>query len=109
MTTVNQQEKEREKNVCVIARAVAKPGREQELRSLLSGMLSPTRAEEGCNFYRLFEAHEPGRFYFYELWTSETTLDRHATSSHFKQMEKKMKRVLREPFEISLVGEIGAE
>jgi quinol monooxygenase YgiN len=98
-----------QKNVCVIARALAKAGREQELRNLLSGMLSPTRAEEGCNFYRLFEAHEPGRFYFYELWTSETALNRHAASAHFKQMENKLKDVLREPFEISLVQEIGAE
>ena len=98
-----------QKNVCVIARALAKPGREQELRHLLSGMLSPTRAEEGCNFYRLFEAHEPGRFYFYELWTSETALNRHVASVHFKQLENKLKDVLREPFEISLVQEIGAE
>ena len=97
------------KAVCVIARAVAKPGREEELRALLTGMLSPTRAEQGCNFYRLFAVQEPGRFYFYELWTSETALDRHAASSHFKQMEEKLKQVLREPFEISLVGEIGAE
>jgi quinol monooxygenase YgiN len=96
-------------NVCVIARAVAKPGREQELRNLLSGMLSPARAEEGCNFYRLFEDRESGRFYFYELWTSETALLRHAASVHFKQMENKLKDVLREPFEISLVEEIGAE
>jgi quinol monooxygenase YgiN len=98
-----------DENVCVVARAVAKPGKEAELRNLLSGMLSPTRAEDGCNFYRLFEAHEPGRFYFYELWASETALNDHAASEHFQHMQHKLKEVLREPFEISLVREIGAE
>ena len=98
-----------DENVCVIARASAKEGKERELRNLLSGMLSPTRAEDGCIFYRLFEAHEPGRFYFYELWGSEAALNDHAASEHFKQMQNKLKDVLREPFEISLVREIGAK
>ena len=98
-----------EENVCVIARAVAKSGKERELRDLLGGMLSPTRAEDGCIFYRLFETHEPGRFYFYELWGSETALNEHAGSDHFKQMQHKLKDVLREPFEISLVRELGAK
>jgi len=98
-----------DENVCVIARAVAKDGKERELRNLLIDMLSPTRAEEGCYFYRLFAAHEPGRFYFYELWASETALNDHAASDHFEHMQHELKEVLREPFEISLVREIGAK
>lgn len=98
-----------DKAVCVIARAVAKPGREEELRALLTGMLSPTRAEQGCNFYRLFAAEESGRFYFYELWESKTALSAHAVSAHFTELERKLKEVLSEPFEVSLVREIGAE
>jgi quinol monooxygenase YgiN len=82
-------------NVCVIARAVAKPARDEELRHLLTGMLSPTRAEEGCNFYRLFEAHGPGRFYIYELWASESALNRHAASAHFKQLGESRAREAR--------------
>jgi quinol monooxygenase YgiN len=97
------------KAVCVIARAVAKPGREEELRALLTGMLSPTRAEQGCNFYRLFAAQEPGRFYFYELWESKTAHSAHAASAHFTQLERKLQEVLSEPFEVSLIGEIEAE
>jgi quinol monooxygenase YgiN len=49
--------------VRVIARAVAKPGKGSELRRLLSGVLAPTRAVDGCEFYDLFESHQPGRFY----------------------------------------------
>ena len=97
------------KAVCVIARAVAKPGREEELRALLTGMLTPTRAEPGCNFYRLFGAQEHGRFYFYELWESKAALKSHAASTHFKELERKLQEVLGEPFEVSLVQEIGSE
>jgi hypothetical protein len=32
----------------VIARFVAREGRESQLRALLQGMLAPTRAESGC-------------------------------------------------------------
>ena len=98
-----------ENAVYVIARAAAKPAREEALRGLLTGMLTPMRAEPGCHFYRLFEAQEPGRFYFYELWKSETALNSHAASAHFKELERKLQEVLREPFEVSLVQEIGAE
>ena len=34
--------------VHVIARFVAREGRENQLRALLEGMLIPTRAESGC-------------------------------------------------------------
>ena len=98
-----------ENTVYVIARAVAKPGSEEELRALLTGMLAATRAEPGCNFYRLFEAQERGRFYFYELWESKAALKSHAASAHFKELERKLQGVLGEPFEVSLVQEIGTE
>ena len=97
------------KGICVIARAVAKPGKEGELRDVLAGMLSPTRAEDGCSFYRLFEANEPGLFYFYELWRDEAALNSHVSSAHFEDMQRRFKKVLLEPLEISLVREIGEE
>ena len=36
--------------VRVIARSVARKGKENQLRALLQGMLVPTRAEQGCRF-----------------------------------------------------------
>jgi quinol monooxygenase YgiN len=98
-----------EPEICVIARAMAKPGNEDSLRKVLNGMLSPTRAENGCSFYRLFEAREPGLFYFYELWRDEAALNAHVASAHFKEMQIKLKDLLLEPLEVSLVREIGAE
>ena len=50
--------------VRVIARSVARKGNEDELRALLQGMLVPTRAEQGCKSYELYESDSTGRFYF---------------------------------------------
>jgi hypothetical protein len=50
--------------VYVIARAVARSGKENQLRELLRGMLAPTRAESGCRLYELYESDSPRRFIF---------------------------------------------
>lgn len=87
----------------VIARAVASPGFEEPLRALLRGMLAPTHAEDGCELYELYESHEPGRFYFYELWTTQAHLDAHCQTPHFKHLEENIQVLLAEPLEINLV------
>jgi hypothetical protein len=46
--------------VDVIARFVARDGRETQLRALLQGMLTPTRAESGCELYELYESDSRG-------------------------------------------------
>jgi len=97
------------KRIEVIARAVAKPGKETEVRALLLGMLAPTRKEEGCEFYDLFESHEPGRFYFYEMWDTREALERHAATPHYAHLKSATKDVLAVPIEINLVHNIGIE
>ncbi len=90
----------------VIARITAKPGHENELRELLRGMLSPTHAEEGCEFYELYESNAPGRFYFYELWTTQAHLDAHCTTPHFQNLVAAGATLFAEPPEINIVREI---
>ena len=41
--------------VRVIARAVARKGKEEQVKALLQGMLAPTHAESGCKLYELYE------------------------------------------------------
>jgi len=48
--------------VYVIARCVVYEGRENQLRILLQGMLTPTRAESGCELFELYESDSSGRF-----------------------------------------------
>lgn len=49
--------------VQVIARFVAREGKENQLRALLQSMLAPTRAESGCELYELYESDSWGRFF----------------------------------------------
>jgi quinol monooxygenase YgiN len=67
----------------VIAVLIARPGNEDEVRRHLIGFVEPTRKEEGCVQYDLHESNdEPGKFYFYENWTSDELLQKHLASPH---------------------------
>ncbi|MGD0929913.1 MAG: putative quinol monooxygenase [Candidatus Korobacteraceae bacterium] len=92
--------------VMVIARSVARKGKEDQLRALLRGMLTPTRAEPGCRLYELYESGSGGRFYFYETWESQAALDQHAASPHFKHLEQSIGELVAEPFEVNILTEI---
>jgi|ERR1022692_3088277 quinol monooxygenase YgiN len=92
--------------VQVIARFVAREGRESQLRALLEGMLAPTRAESGCELYELYESDSSGRFYLYEIWGSQAALDRHMATPHFKRLKQTGGELVREPFEVNIVKRI---
>jgi quinol monooxygenase YgiN len=67
----------------------AAPGREQELGSLLSSLVAPTRAEAGCLGYELNSSREkPGVFFFYEKFADQNALDSHVNSPHFQNFLK---------------------
>jgi quinol monooxygenase YgiN len=87
--------------VYVIARSVARDGKENQLRELLRAMLAPTRAESGCKLYELYESDSPGRFYFYEIWESQAALDEHAASAHYKHLEQTVGELIETPFEVN--------
>jgi quinol monooxygenase YgiN len=92
--------------VRVIARSVARKGKESQLGELLQGMLAPTRAESGCKLYELYESNSKGRFYFYEIWESQAALDQHAASPHFKHLEQTVGELVQEPFEVNILERI---
>jgi quinol monooxygenase YgiN len=90
----------------VIARFVARKGNEDQLRTLLQSMLTPTRAEPGCQLYELYESDSWGRFYLYENWESQSALDQHKATSHFRHMQQAAGEVLAEPFEVNILRAI---
>jgi quinol monooxygenase YgiN len=94
--------------VRVIARFVARKGKEDQLRAVLQGMLAPTRAESGCKLYELYESNSKGRFYIYEIYESQAALDQHAASSHFKHLEQTVGELLQEPFEVNILRAVTA-
>ena len=92
--------------VRVIARSVARKGKQDQLRALLQGMLIPTRAESGCKWYELYESDSTGRFYFDETWESQAALDEHVATPHFRHLEQTIGELLSEPFEVNILNKI---
>jgi len=91
----------------VIARALARIGKEEQLRNTLLGMLTPTRAERGCRLYELYESSSRGLFYFYEEWESQDALDRHTTTPHYKQLAQNIRGLLEGAFEVNILDSLG--
>jgi quinol monooxygenase YgiN len=95
------------KKIRVIARALAQPGEEEQLRNILVGMLKPTRAEQGCRLYELYESNDRGLFYFYEEWESQDALDRHTKTPHYKQLAQSVRNLLEGAFEVDVLDSLG--
>jgi quinol monooxygenase YgiN len=67
----------------VVAVIVAKPGSEEIVRSALTSLVEPTRAEEGCRSYELYESGStPGTFVTIESWRAPADLDAHMATPH---------------------------
>lgn len=79
-----------DQGVRVVARVVARSGRVEELRTLLQGLVEPTRKELGCVTYELLQnKNNPTDFTFVEEWTSEAALDAHLQSPHLQDARVK--------------------
>jgi quinol monooxygenase YgiN len=69
----------------VVARVKARPNKVDELLSILSQLVEPTRKEPGCIRYELLQNNEdPTDFTFIEEWQSNTALESHFATKHFK-------------------------
>ena len=64
---------------------IAKDGCEAKMKELLSAMVLPSKAEDGCLFYEIFQyENNPKKFMAVETWRDEAALDGHKASSHYK-------------------------
>lgn len=69
----------------VIAKVKARPGKVNELQSVLSSLVEPTRKEPGCLSYELLQNKEdPTDFTFIEEWQNNAALESHFATKHFK-------------------------
>jgi len=69
----------------VIAKVKARPGKVNELLSILSSLVEPTRKEPGCISYKLLQNNEdPTDFALIEEWQSTPALQSHFATKHFK-------------------------
>ena len=63
---------------------IAKEGSENKMKELLSAMVAPSKIEDGCIFYEIFQYEGNRRkFMAYESWRDEAALDGHKLSAHY--------------------------
>ncbi len=64
---------------------IAKQDGVDKMKKLLSAMVVPSKAEEGCIFYEIFQCKDrPEKFFAVETWRDEAALDGHKASEHYK-------------------------
>lgn len=64
---------------------IAKKNGIEKMKELLSAMVVPSKAEDGCIFYEIFQCKErPEKFFAVETWRDEAALDGHKASAHYK-------------------------
>ena len=65
----------------------ARPGKEAELRKVLTALVAPTRKEKGCLNYDVHESTEsPGKFMFHENWATKADHEAHFNSLHVQAL-----------------------
>jgi len=69
--------------VHVVARYLARTGREDELKSVLIALVAPSRREVECYQYDLLSnPADPRDFCFVERWGSDEAVNQHARTPH---------------------------
>lgn len=67
----------------VVAHIPARQDTIEAVRSVLLGLIEPTRAEDGCIVYELLQNDaDPTDFTFVEEWTDRASLEAHLASPH---------------------------
>lgn len=85
----------------VIARITSQLDKVEELKSILLGLVEPTRVEKGCISYQLLQDKtDLTEFAFIEEWTSDSAIDAHMTSSHVLDAFSKAQSLLAKAPEI---------
>lgn len=80
-----------ENTLRVIARVKARADKVDELLSVLSSLVEPTRKEPGCLSYNLLQNNEdPTDVTLVEEWESDQALKSHLAAKHFKDAQVKL-------------------
>jgi quinol monooxygenase YgiN len=88
--------------ISLLALIKAKPGKEEELKKELMGILAPTRSEEGCINYTMHtDPQDPSLIMFYENWASQAALDKHLATPHITAFGAKAGDLLAEPLDLT--------
>ena len=84
----------------------AVPGKEEQLKEVLTAMVEPTRKEPGCITYQLYSNDKNDTFFFYELWETPAHLEAHTKTEHYLHLVKVREGLVAEGGENSRLHEV---
>lgn len=86
----------------ILAIFVAKPGKEEVLKEVLTTLIAPTLKEEGCVNYDLHQSLEnPAKFMFYENWADKAAHTLHSQTPHLQAWREVKAELLDKPADVS--------
>ena len=92
-----------ESTLRVVVRIKAKPDKIDEARTVLVGVVDPSRREPGCISYNLLQNRDnPSDFAFASEWKDDYALRIHTASDHIRGIALKLKGVVEEPPNITV-------
>jgi quinol monooxygenase YgiN len=71
-----------------------------ELRVLLSQLASDTRAEEGCESFRVLDAEEPAGIVVLSSWRDEEAMRAHFKTPHYLRYRAQVGALLAKPSDV---------
>ena len=78
-------------SIRIVARLVANPDSVDQVRSILSDVVEPTRKEAGCISYELLQNRaEQTDFTFVEEWESDMAIDAHLATKYIRDALTKL-------------------
>ena len=91
----------------VVAIAETSADRAEELKSVCLGLVEPTRKEEGCISYNLYQdIDNPGKFTFIENWESKGHLDAHLKTPRFISAGEAFGKILTKELVVMMLNKL---
>ena len=96
-----------ENTLKVVAIVETSAEKAEELKSICLGVIEPTRKEEGCISYELYQdINNPGKFTFIENWQSKEHLDIHLKTPHLVAAGEAFGKILTKELVILMLNKL---
>ncbi|MFY9226704.1 MAG: putative quinol monooxygenase [Blastocatellia bacterium] len=90
--------------ITVMARLIAKPGMEKNVKYALKPLIIATRKEPGCLSYNFYQSSYDSRvFLSHEVWESHEVFAKHLLSPYIIALQEQGEDLLVQPLEVTFV------
>lgn len=93
--------------IVVMARVIAKPGKEDRVKFALSALVAPTRKEAGCISYNFYQTSYDNRvFISHEIWRDHQAFAEHLKAPYIVTLQETGADLLVQPLEVTFLEPI---